>query len=141
MTLPLSAAAGASAAFIMFPFPFLHRNETGMGPEGHVSNHNLSTIMLRLLFQCCVAILCKDNLTWCVWGALSLMWCLRCSKTAKNSLGGALKDLPSTQALTWRLVSRYPRGTDLGEMCQLPGSNECDSQEGREKEKLARAPA
>ena len=60
-------------------------------------------------------------------------WLSGCSGTAKNSLGGALKDLPSTQALTWRLVSRYPRGTDLGEMCHLPGSNEGGSREGKEK--------
>ena len=94
-----------------------------MGQEGRVSNHNLLIIMLRLLFQCCVAILRKDNLAWCTQGALLLMRrlfpCVHldpvvrdCSGTARNSLGSLPGDLSFTQALTRRFVSRYPWGTD-----------------------------
>ena len=91
-----------------------------MAPEGCVSNHNLLSIMLQLLFQCCVAILRKDNLAWCVQGALLLTRRLfprvrpdlsvcDCSGTAKNLLGSLPGDLSFTQALTRRFVSRYPR--------------------------------
>ena len=121
-----------AALFCFYFFP-ASENEASMGPEGRVSNCGSLVNALCVLFPCRVVILRKDNLTWRVWDALSLTRCLRCLETAKKSLGGALKDLPFTQALTWRLVSRYPWGTDLGEMCQLPGSNEAGSREGKEK--------
>ena len=86
-----------------------------MGPEGHVSNHKLLFIMLRLLFLCCAAILRKDNLVWCIRGALlltrRLLPCVHldlvvcdCSGTAKNSLRSLPGDLSLTQALTRRFV-------------------------------------
>ena len=62
-----------NAAFVLFLFSFLHQNETSMGLEGRVSNHDFLTIMLCLLFSRCVVILCRDNLAWRVWGSLLFM--------------------------------------------------------------------
>ena len=59
-----------NAAFVLFLFSFLHQYETSTCPEGCVSNCDSSIITLYLLFLCCVAILCRDNLAWRVRGSL-----------------------------------------------------------------------
>ena len=141
----------------MFPFPFLHRNETGMGPEGHVSNHNLSTIMLRLLFQCCVAILRKDNLTWCVRGALLLTRRLfprvhldLFAQELQKFVRRCAQRFAIHPSLDLALCIAVPEGHGLGGMRQFLGSHEGGPREGKEernaheagrREMLVRAPA
>ena len=122
--MPLRACLrGSLQRLLLFYYFSCIKNETSMGPQGAC----IKLWFLGYISMCAVLVLCryfaKDNLTWYTQDVLFLtkrlfprihlasMACIH-SGTTKNSLGSALKDLPFILALTWRFVSRYPRGTD-----------------------------
>ena len=86
-----------------------------------------------MLFPCRVVILRKDNLTWRVWGALSFTRCLRLLRNCQKFVRGCARGFAVHSNLDLALCIMVPEGHGLGEMCQLSGSNEGDSREGREK--------
>ena len=104
-----------------------------MGPEGRVSNCGSLVNALCVLFPCRVVILRKDNLTWRVWDALSFTRCLRLLRNCEKFVRGCARGFAVHPSLDLALCIAVPDGHGLGEMCQLSGSNEGGSREGREK--------
>ena len=104
-----------------------------MGPEGCVSDCGSLVNALCVLFPCRVVILRKDNLTWRVWDALSFTRCLRLLRNYEKFVRGCARGFAVHPSLDLVLCIAVPEGHGLGEMCQLSGSNEGGSREGREK--------
>ena len=80
-----------------------------------------------VLFPCRVVVLCKDNLTWHVWDALSFMRCLRLLRNCKKFVSRYARGFAVHPNLDLALCIVVPEGHRLGEMCQVSGSNEGDS--------------
>ena len=86
-----------------------------------------------MLFPCRVVILRKDNLTWHVWDALPFTRRVCLLRNCKKFVRGCVRGFAVHLELA--LCIAVCEGHRLGEMRQLPGSNEGDSREGREKKK------
>ena len=90
-------------------------------------------LLLRVLFPCRVVILREDNLTWRIWDALSFTRCLRLLRNCKKFVRGHVRGFAVHPNLDLALCIAVLEGHGLGEMQQLPGSDEGGLREGREK--------